>query len=352
MTSLADIFGFNRGTSTPTDELPDIFPVPCTQDFFTKTDIHTIFAKILTDTLERVHGLSEDQIPLLWDNCVKSNSTDGLISMLSKAMAARRELFIIHEKALGVLREADTQEAAEIRKDYEAQARSEKGIYISFKNFERADMVKLYLGLEFLTVASLHKSMNISKAVQLKFSDLRASVSSIDTAAPKEQAQAIAKALKNGRDVMLDAKDSITTTTPDLTAVEAAMRLTVQKLCFYLNLPAAYLSGIQTGGLGTTGEGDTKAIDRGLKSTYYFPILKPVLEALFDAKVTFKSQDFRQVASSMEVYKTFELTDDTLISKENKRKIMNAMLDLPEDAEGDPEPARAPAIPFTPGVNV
>jgi hypothetical protein len=199
-------------------------------------------------------------------------------------------------------------------------------------------MVKLYIGLEYCTIAALHKSMNLSKATQLKMSDLRSSVSSIDSSDVKAQAQRIAEALAAGRDVLMDAKDSIVNSVPDLTAVKASIEFLLQKLAFYLGMPSAYLSGEQTGGLGTTGEGDQKAIERGLKG-YYFSVLKPVLEALFPGtQVSYKTQDFRQIKEAMDVVKTFALVDDTMISAENKRKILNGLLDLPEDAEGDPAP--------------
>lgn len=335
--SLAEWFGW--GGSTPVTELPDIFPLTVTQTEFIKTDIVSIYSKILTDVLERTHGLSDDQVSLMWDNCVKSNSSDGLITLLSQSMADKTELFLVYEKAVKVIRVATRDEEVKIREDYAKSAASKTGVFISFKNFSRSDMVKLYLALEYCTVASLHKAMNLSKAVQLKMNDLRASVSLADSADVKAQAKEIARALSLGKDVLLDAKDAIETNAPDLTAVKESVSFLIQKISFYLGLPEAYLIGEQTGGLGTTGENDTRAIERGLKA-YYFSIMKPTLEALLGTSVSYKSQDFRQIAGSMEVIKTFSLIDESLISLENKQKIINQMLDLPEDAEGDelPEP--------------
>lgn len=340
--SLSEWFGW--GGSTPSDELLDIFPMPVSKDEFVKTDIVSIYSKILTDVLERTHGLTDDQVSLMWDNCVKSNSSDGLVTLLSKAMADKQDLFLVYEKAVGVIRKAKSDEEVKIRADYEKSAQSSVGVFISFKNYSRSDMIKLYLGLEYCTVSALHKSMNLSKAVQLKINDLRASVSLADAADAKTQAQTMAKALASGKDVLMDAKDSIETAVPDLTAVKESIIFLIQKISFYLGLPSAYLVGEQTGGLGTTGEGDTLAIERGLKA-YYFSIIKPSVEALLGVKLTYKSQAFRQIAGSMEVIKTFSLVDESLISLENKQKIVNQLLDLPEDAEGDgqPEPVPDPA---------
>jgi hypothetical protein len=336
-TGLSQWFGFTRPT-TPAAELPEIFPLPLLVDSFVRTDVVSLFSKILTDVIERTHGLSDEQISTLWDSCVKSNASDGLITLLSKAMTEKEDLFLVYEKPVNVIRVATSSEQEQIRADYSKQASSSVGVFISFKNFHRADMIKLYSALEYCTVASLYKSMNVSKATQLKFSDLRGSVALSDAAAAKEQAQSIATSLAAGRDIMLDAKDTIENATPDISSTEAAMKFLDHKRAFYLGLPAAYVNGEQTGGLSTTGEGDQKATERGLKN-YFSAILKPVLDAIFGVKVTYKSQDFRQISGSMEVLKTFALIDEELVSLENKQKIVNQLLDLPENAKGDPVPA-------------
>lgn len=338
---LAELFSWSTGQgSQSSDSLPDIFPLGLAQEKFIETDIVAIYSKILTDVLERTHGLTDDQTLLLWDNCVKSSSQDGLISLLSKAMADKKELFLIYDKAVKVIRIANNDEAKQIREDYENRADSKLGIFISFKNFHRSDMIKFYLGFEYCTVASLYKSMNLSKAVQLKINDLRGSVSMTDSSVAKAQAQTIATALKNGKDVLLDAKDVIETVMPELSAVEEANKYLVQKLSFYLGLPDSYIVGEQTSGMGTTGENDMRAVERGLKS-YFFSIFKPVLESLFGGNVSYKSQDFRNLTGTLEALKTFSLVDDSLVSSENKLKIINQLLDFPEDTKGD-EPEDEP----------
>lgn len=341
---LSNFFGWTS-SSTPESELPEIFPLPIVQSEFVKTDVVTIYAKILTDVLERVHGLNDDEQTLLWDSAVKSNASEGLVTLLSKAMTDKAELFLVLDA--GVLRKATPEEQTQIKLDYEKTAESLVGVYVSFKDFVRADMVKLYSAFEYVTVSSLHKSMQLSKAVQIKISDLRGSVSLTDSSVAIAQAQAMASSLACGRDILMDEKDSVETSTPDLAAVQAAIIFLNQKRSFYLGLPAAYINGEQTGGLGSTGENDTRAIERGLKS-YYMAILKPVLEALFDATLSYKSQDFRQIAGSMDVLKTLSLIDEELISKENKTKLVNQLLDLPQDAEGDPTPKVEP-VPLAPG---
>lgn len=333
---------FGWGASASGEELPDIFPMGITKHDFVQTDVVNIFSKILTDVLERTHGIPEEQQPLMWDNCVQSSASDGLITLLSKAMADKRELFLIWDRSINLLRVATNPEAEQIKADYKAQGESAVGIYVSFKNFTRADMIKLYSGLEYCTVSSLNKSMNLSKAIQIKMNDLRASTSLVDSNDVKGQAVSMAKALAAGKDILTDAKDLIETAKPDLTATKASMEFLNQKRAFYLGLPESYINGVQTGGLGTTGENDTKAIERGLKN-YYESIFKPVTQALFDVRTTYKSQDFRQISQALEAMKTFELTSEEMLSMENKKKIVETLLDVdPDDNMGTTDQEESP----------
>jgi hypothetical protein len=328
--SLSTWFGFKTGGDLNNDELPDIYPLEMKERDFVDTDIVTIYQKILTDVVERTNGLSDEQATLLWDNCLKSSSSEGLVTRIAKAMSDKRDLFLVYESAVNIVRDATSNEQQQIKADYEKFASSSKGVYISFKNYSRSDMIRLYGGLEYATTGALNKSMNLSSALQFKMNDLRGTTALSDAAEVKSQAQAIAKGLKEGKDVLLDSKDIIESSRPDLTAVKEAITFLDSKRSFYLGLPEAYITGIQTGGLGTTGENDTRAIERGLKS-YYYSIIKPVLETLFGVKLKYKSQDFRQIGQALETIKTFELVSDELVSLESKKRIVESLLDLDAD---------------------
>lgn len=340
--SISKFFGWKFGHSSP-GELPDIFPLGIDKGIFVQTDVEFIYARILTDVLERTQGVPSEFEYLMWDNCVANESPDGLVTLLSKAMTNRRELFVVFDPGLPIIRKATYQEEQQIRADYAKQNKSSIGVYISFKNFKQADMVRLYSALEYCTVGGLNKLMNLSNTVQVKVSDLRASVSALDSPEASVQGLNLATALSRGQNIMLDAKDEIVTATPNVESTKSSMEFINQKRSFYLGMPATYITGESSKGLGDTGQGDAKAIERGLKN-YYFSVIKPVIEAIFQgAKTSFKSDDFQQISSSLETLKTFELTSDEYLSKENKQIIVNKMFGLPEDEVGDePEPAPAP----------
>jgi len=348
MSTLGTWFGW--GSSTASEDLPNIFPLGMLQTDFVKVDVQNIYAKILIDVIERTQGIPEAAEPSLWDNCLASEKADGLVTLLSRSMSLKADIFLVYDKGTKVLRKATGPEESKIREDYKKSASSSTGTYISFKNYTRTDMVSLYSCLEFATVASLNKSMNLSAAIQIKLKNLRSSVAAIDSADVKAQAVLIANALKEAKDVMLDAEDEIETAAPDLTAAQSSMMLIAEKRSFYLGMPASYITGIQTkGGLSDTGEGDSKAIERGLKG-YFFSIIKPVIESIFGGKLTFKSEDFRQLSTSLEALKTFELTSEELITTENKLSIINKLFGFPADTKGGapaltPEPPKDPNAP-------
>jgi hypothetical protein len=330
---LAEWFQAKVTTDSTGTELPEIFPLGFPQNEFVRIDVVNIYTKILTDVLERVHGLEDEHLPLLWDNCLKSSKNDGLITMLAKAMSDKKELFLVYDESVGVIREAVANEQTQIREDYKVKAESDVGVYISFKNYNRSDMVKLYSALEYFTISSLYKNMNLTKAIQFRMGDLRGSVGLSDSAQVIAQAKQVAESLAKGQDVLMDAKDSILTATTDLTSTKASIEFIDAKRSFYLGMPSSYINGEQTGGIGTTGENDTKAVERGLKA-YFFSVVKPVLEDIFDVSLSYKSQDFRQVAQALEVIKVFSLVDEELVSLEQKKKIVEGLLDIaPEENE-------------------
>lgn len=341
---------FSWATSSSSQELPELFPLGVEQKEFVDIDMKNIYAKIITDVLERTEGIPDQYTPSLWDNCLKSENSEGLVTMLSKAMVNKSDLFLVYDKAVKLLRKATNTEEVMIKKDYSEQGSSNVGVFVSFKNYRKSDMVRLYSVLEYCAITSLNKNMNLSKAIQFKMNDLRGSVALNDKSEIQAQVQSIVTSLSNGKDIYTDAKDIIETATPDLTATEKAMTFINERRSFYLGMPASYVTGEAPAGLGDSGEGDAKAVERGLKN-YYFSIVKPVVEAVFDTKTSFKSEDFRMISTSLQALQTFELVSDELMSPENKLMVINKLFGFPKDTKGGqadeppppPEPPQPPA---------
>jgi hypothetical protein len=334
MSSLVKLFKFATNPTYDGD-LPNIFPFSVDRIDFINSDIKNIFSKILTDCLEKTQGIPEKFMPSFWDNCLVSEANKGLITLLAEAIANKHDLFLTYRE--GVLRRATFEEISQIKVDYERTGSSPVGVYISFKHYQMIDILKVYSGMEYDALCSLHKSMNVAKSLQFKMSNLRASVGALDATITKEQAKTIACGLRDGKDVLLDGDDEIVTATVDMEPTEKAIRFLDAKRSFYLGLPISYITGEQTGGIGSTGEGDTKAIERGLRA-FWISILKPAVSAIFGVeKIKFRSQDFRQIDSALNAIRTFELVSDDLISLESKRLIVSTLLDIENDLKGKPK---------------
>lgn len=331
---LSDIFsfGFKSQKELSDSELPEIFPLSLTVDTFIKSDLLSTYLKILTDVIERTHGLKPEYENSLWDNCLQSEANEGLVTLLAQAMTDKADLFLVYVPSVKVLRKANVTEQEQIRADYKKTGESKVGVYVSFKKYRRTEMLEIYSRFEYCVLSSLNKSLNISKAVQVKINELRSSVSLADSGVAVEQAKSIAQALRNGNDVLLDKNDEITTATPDTSSTEKAIVFLDAKRAFILGLPMAYISGEQTGGIGASGENDMRAVERGLKQ-YFVSIIQPVLKALFQAETEFKSQDFRQMTTALEVLKTFDLVSDENMSKESKQEIIARVFDLDPEQE-------------------
>ncbi len=344
---------FKSGGEIGQAGLESIFPLSLSLEDFKFADIVTTYTKILTDCAERTHGLSEDQYATLWDNCLQSESNFGLISLLACAMSDKSKLFIVYDEPTNVLRKATTKEQEQIESDYKKQGKSPVGVFVSFQKYRRTDMLTIYSIMEHCILASLHKSMNLSKAIQVKMNDMRTGVSLQDSSITVNQAKSIADALRNGKDVLMDAKDSISTATPDTSSTEKAIGFLNGKRAFILSLPISYISGLQTAGIGSTGEADNRAVEIGLRQ-YFASILQPVLQALFDISVSFKSNDFRDMGSSLEALKTFDLVSEQYMSLESKRAVIARIFDLDaaeEEKNLEEADAEAAANPPEPVVN-
>ena len=326
-------FLFGGGNNDNSLAINAIFALQLKCEDFTQIDVFTTYTKILIDVLERTHGLPQKYDQYLWDNHLQSESSKGLVSMLSRAMADKKDLFLVFKQSSGVLRMATSDEEQLIRQEYKERSESKTGVWISFEHYTRTDMLKIYSNFEYYVLAGLNKSLNVSKALQFKISGLRAGVSLADSAVAKSQGSELAKALERGNDIMVDKEDEISTTTPDVSPAEKSMTFIDGKKAFYLNMPLSYLSGQQTTGIGSTGEADMRAVERGLKQ-FFSSIVRPVLKALFGVDVEFKSQDFRHITSGMEALKTFGLTNgDGFLSQESMIRIVCKLFDLDYDKE-------------------
>lgn len=330
-----------------------VFPLSLACPSFIKTDIVTTYKKILTDTCERTSGIPKKLQKHLYDSCLQSDNSFGLITYLANAMYSKSELYLVFKN--DVLRVATADEKELIKKDYDTRSESSVGVYVSFRNFDASDMVKIYSTLEYCVLGSMHKSLNLSNAIQFKMNDMRQSTALNDASLIVEQATEIAKALGLGKDIIIDKNDEIATAMVDTAPSEKASTFLMSKKAFYLSMPLSYIDGIQTVGMGSTGEQDMKAVERGLRQ-YFVSIIEPVVGAIFNLKsLKFDTQDFRQITSALEILKSLDLvSDENLMPLKLKQRIIARAFEIDlkelEDAI-DPEIEEQKQLSFQNNLN-
>lgn len=334
MASIQSILGFGSKGSTSSHKLGTLFNLKISQENFTKTELQSLYNRILTDVLERTEGLDDNIQNLLSDNCLMSEIKKGPISLIAEAMFLKSEIFLVYEKSTELVRKADTAEQQQIKKDYIDKNSSDVGVYLSFQHFGVNDMLKLYADLKYVAIVSLNKNLNMSSAIQYKASELRASVAANDAGEIEKQAKKIVEALNGGNAVLIDGADSVETSIADLQAYKEARETIAEEQGLLLGLPKSYVMGELTGGLGDSGQSDAKAIERGLK-TFYVSILKPFLEKFFDVKTKFKSENHTEITTATGVLETFEITDTdhVYLSQDEKKDIVKRMFGLTDETD-------------------
>lgn len=331
MSFLSGIVGRPSLVQLPSIELENLFPFPMGCDDFVDLDVEVIYERILTDVLERSDKVPEHLVPLLWDNCVMSDKPEGLVTLLVQAMVRKQRLFLVYDRSVDVVYKADPQEQVAIERGFKERGHwkegSKTGAFISFEKRRIVDLVRLYSGLEYAALGSFWKSMNLSKAIQLKVDQLRASVANHDSEVVIAQARTVAAGLGQGRPVLVDSKDVIDTAKPDMTATNSALEMINQRRSFYLKLPASYLIGVMKGSLSDTGTADSRAVDRGLR-TYFYSIIKPLFKVLFEIDLRYVPDETSQLSAGLDAVRTFEIISDDLVSMPEKRQILARLFGL------------------------
>lgn len=321
-----------KNANNSNNEIEALFPLSINCAHFIKNDILSTYQKILTDTVDRTFGVPKKAEQYLWDNVIEGDNHKGLITMLATAMTDKKDLYIVYKPGIEVIREATREEQETIKADYEKNGKSSTGVFVSFKHYRRTEMLKIWSEFEWCLLGGMNKQLHLSQAVQIKINEMRASVSLQDSQVAIAQGRGIADALRKGNEIMIDKNDEIAMLGVNMDASKSSMEFLATKKSWILSLPASYLSGEQTAGIGSTGENDSRAIEAGLKQ-YFLTIIKPVFDLLFTIDCKFKSRDFRNITSALEVLKTFDLVSDDNLSRESKQEIIARVFDLDLDDE-------------------
>ncbi|MDR3050006.1 MAG: hypothetical protein LBV16_09295 [Elusimicrobiota bacterium] len=308
---------------------PFDFSKSISKALFIEYALENIYRKILTDCYAKSQGISDKNKVFYWDSVVKSWGKSaagaGLITMLSKCMAKKADLFLTFKES--VLREANSSEQKEIEngfKNKDNKAAVSNGFWFSFTDYTLTDILKVLYLFQYLILASAHTGMNVAKAVQLKIHELRNTIAYSEKDQAAEQAIAIMSGLKSGKAVLLDALDKIENAAVDMKSTETAIAFVNNLISFYLNMPLSYINGQLTTGISTTGESDNIAVERGLEA-FFNSIFKPVSDEIFKSDLSFVSDNWRVLQSGAVILQTMSMLDDNILALDIKRNVVNAI---------------------------
>lgn len=329
MSSAKEFFGsiFKNRVSEETETLLGApYSMGIAREDFCKVKIFTMYKKILQRTYSRTEGAKDnDKISSLFDSNERSNALRGLISLLAKAMTDKAEITIVYDS--GVARIAKEDERKIIEADYKKSAKSDKGVLLSFKNYCLSDLLLAYMSMLYDILASMNTQVGLAKALQIKISNLRSTVSMAGKDEPITQAKDINTALKAGRSVLMDEKDKVETLTINSESAQAAFQFVCSLIASELGVSLSFVTGELTTGMSATGEADQNADEYAFQD-FFNSIFKPTCDQLYGWNLSFISDDWRYFSSM--IGSLIAVENSGLLSLEQKQAFANRLLPTPK----------------------
>lgn len=266
------------------------FPWELESKNFCNWFVLVLYRKILTDCFARSSNIPEDKKGLFWDSVVSTEASRGLISIVSEAMADKKNgVYLVYKN--GTVREADTPEE---RKAIEDDKTGASGICLNFANFYQSSVLKELGRLLFCLLKNANMGLHLSQSVLLKISNLRQSVADLNAEHAIKQARDIASALKeNGKGALLDAADAVELPPYDAEPMEKSLEVLFGLVSMVTGLPQSYVNGLIYAGLSNSGEADELAVERGL-AYYFHSVFCPVVKKLLHVTPVFKTSEWRK----------------------------------------------------------
>jgi hypothetical protein len=324
------LFGINFGkVNGSASGISAIWDMQLRSNIYTEIYLNAIFTRILSEVFYRSEPISDEFRRLLRTSYAGSGQK-GLIEYIVCAMVGQKDLVLKYEA--GILHEPNYGEKSKILDDVKKGTKLEQTLVLSFREYHKVTVLRQYLLHKYLLLCTQNKALNISTALQLKIDGLRSTVGMKDfksEGGPYDQAKEIVNALLDGRPAVLDSKDTLDLLAPDISPLKEVSSDLHSEMAFILGMPISWISGIQKGGLGDSGDADARAIERGLEP-YFWESAYPSFESLFGVKLKFQTEDYRNIQPALEAMRTFQLDEGELLPKEIQQKILYQLLDIKE----------------------
>lgn len=307
-------------------DLPSPYMLTVEKTAFLDFKVKWLYEKILKRCYALSSGLDDDKARALFDSVELGDATVGLIGLVARALTDKTELILVNDA--GIVRVAEFNEAEEIKKDYAARGRSEKGVYLNFAKYTLTDILKCYMELIFEILKAERVNVGLAQALQVKINRMRETISTSNADDPMKQAKNIVDALKGGKSVAIDAGDVIQTTDLQTQAVKDALLMVYGMLASDLGVSLSFVCGELTSGLSVSGEANANFDESGIRD-FFITVFKPIVEKLFGVSLRFKTDNWRKVREYAQILPYIE--SSALLSDEQKEQLAVELMGVGEE---------------------
>lgn len=321
------MFGFNgkEKTSIEKEDLKLAFDLNVNERDFVNYMVADLYQNILTMTFDKIifpgkESFKDNIISSFYDNYSVENIQKGIIKNLSIAMERTEPVFFVNASISEKEVIVRTGTSEELEKYEEAKGNVKKQIKMDFSKFHQAKLLKIFYQMIYWIIRATNTNVKISNSVLVKIAKLRELVAKEDADDVIIQAKEINNALKQGNSIIADKDDSLDRLEINSQSSKDALNEVFNLISGLIKMPISFLNGELTTGLTQTGDSDNLAIERGLKN-YYYMILKPIIEKLFEVRCAFSSDNTAKLKTLISMLPQLELS--TLLTDEEKRAIID-----------------------------
>lgn len=305
------------------DDLKLCFNLKLGEKDFVDYMVSDLYQTILTMVFDKMifpskKDLKDEITASYYDNLSVEGINKGIIKNLALGIVQNQTVFFVNASTGKdvIVRLGTTEEE---QKYDEAEGNIKKQVKMDFTKFNQVKLLKLFYQMIYWIIRATNTNVKISNAVLVKIARLRELVAKEDADDVVKQAKEINDAIKSGNSIIADKDDTMERLEIKSQSTKEALDVVFSLISGLVKMPLSFVNGELTTGLTQTGDSDNLAIERGLKN-YYYTILKPCSEKLFDAKSSFVSDNTARLKTLIGILPQLELSE--ILTDEEKRLIV------------------------------
>lgn len=319
------MFGINKEKNLiQKDNLSLSFNLSLKETEFVDYMVSDLYQSILTMCFDKIifpdaeKDFKDKITPSFYDNLSVEGINKGIIKNLAYGIVQNQKVFFVNASAGdNIIVRQGTQE--ELQKYEKEQGNIKNQIQMDFTKYNQSKALKLFYSMIYWIIRATNTNVKISNSVLVKIAKLRELVAKEDADDVIKQAKEINDAIKRGNSIIADKDDTMERLEINSQATKDALDVAFSLVSGLIKMPLSFVNGELTTGLTQTGDSDNLAIERGLKN-YYYTILKPCTEKLFETKTRFSSDNTAKLKTLIGILPQLELS--TLLTDDEKRSII------------------------------